>query len=51
MLNQNQARLARVHEELRLGVARAIHSAQDYLLQPRVVHHYAGREIAVERYD
>src|SRR5438046_1170486 len=33
MLNQNQATLARVEDELRTGVSRALGSAQDYLLQ------------------
>src|ERR1700704_269759 len=33
MLNQNQATLARVDDEVRTDVARALESARDYLLQ------------------
>src|SRR5882724_3522475 len=33
MLNQNQATLARVDDELRTDVARVLESARDYLLQ------------------
>src|SRR5712692_8746775 len=33
MLSQNQATLARVEDELRTGVSRALESARDYLLQ------------------
>src|SRR5580765_6192503 len=33
MLNQNQATLARVGDDVRMGVGRALHAARDYMLQ------------------